>query len=106
MLQVRSVASLLLILLAPVSGYSQLLGESVDVSDDFAKNDSTYFVPDSVASYDEHSGTGTVRWLRHRREYNVSFNKLDTHFVRSESNEFPAVEYDRDPELPFAVDFI
>ena len=36
----------------------------------------------------------------------LSFNKLDTHFSRAESNEFPASEYDRDPVLPFAIDFV
>src|SRR5262249_6155490 len=106
MLRRRSITPIVLLLLARATTFGQLLGESVDVSDDFTKNESTYFIPDRVTKFDERSGTGIVRWSRHRRECNLSFNKLDTHFVRSESNEFPAVEYDRDPELPFAIDFV
>lgn len=98
--------TILLVLALSRAASSQVLGEAVDVSQDFARNDSTYFVPSEIAKIDESTGAGLVKWDRYRREFNVSFNKLDVHLSRANSNEFPETEYDRDPELPFAVDFI
>lgn len=86
--------------------HGQVLGDAIDVSQDFTQSESTYFVPTQVGDFDESAGRGSLRWSRYRREYNVSFNKLDVHFSRAESNEFPATEYDRDPELPLAIDFV
>lgn len=95
---------MLLAFAVPATG--QLIGEPVDVSEDFQQADSTYFVGGSVAEFDAKSGNGKLRWLRHIRRANLSFNKLDSQFIRGESNEFPATEYDRDPELPFEISFI
>ncbi|HYO23858.1 MAG TPA: TIM-barrel domain-containing protein [Lacipirellulaceae bacterium] len=85
---------------------AQLLGQAVDASDDFRNRDSVYFVPQAVTRFDPATGGGSLRWERYRQQPNLSFNKVDLAYTRAESNEFPATEYDRDPELPFSVTFL
>jgi alpha-D-xyloside xylohydrolase len=84
----------------------QLQGHAVDVSDDFQDLNSTFFVADRLSTFDEQSGTGSLRWSRHVRRASLSFNKLDTPLSRGESSEFPSTEYDRDPALPFEITFL
>jgi alpha-D-xyloside xylohydrolase len=86
--------------------YSQLLGDFVDVSQDFQKVESTYFVGTEVTEFDAEKGAGRLRWDRYRRRANFSFGKVDVAWARDDSNEFPGTEYDRDPELPFSLTFV
>jgi alpha-D-xyloside xylohydrolase len=83
-----------------------MIGDVVDASDDFRNTESTYFVAAKIAEFDAEKGTGRIEWQRYVRQPSLSFNKLDTPFVRGKSTEFPATEYDRDPTLPFAIDFV
>jgi alpha-D-xyloside xylohydrolase len=88
------------------TAHGQLQGEAIDVSDDFQDLDSTFFMAERLAKFDAKSGQGTLQWNRYVRKPGLSFNKLDTHFSRGESSEFPGTEYDRDPELPFTISFM
>jgi alpha-D-xyloside xylohydrolase len=93
------------------SGFSsplraEIMGEFVDVSQEFQKPESTYFVGAEVKDFDPATGLGKLTWERYRRQANFSFNKVDVAFARSESNEFPGTEYDRDPALPFSLTFV
>jgi alpha-D-xyloside xylohydrolase len=85
---------------------AQVLGDLVDVSRDFEKLEQTYFVASRLTDFDASAGSGTLRWERYVRQPSLSFNKLDLAFSRAESNEFPGTEYDRDPALPFRIDFV
>ncbi len=85
---------------------AKLIGELVDVSQDFQDRDSTYFVAGPITKFDAQTGEGELRWQRYVRQPSLSFNKLDTPFVRGKSTEFPGTQYDRDPQLPFAISFI
>jgi alpha-D-xyloside xylohydrolase len=100
-----SIASMAMSFAASVAA-AQMIGDIVDVSNDFRDTDSTFFVAGTVSDFDAEKGAGRVTWQRHVRQPSLSFNKLDTPFVRGQSTEFPATEYDRDPSLPFAIDFI
>lgn len=90
---------------SPNTATSQFLGDLVDISRDFSGTDQTYFVAGAVTEFDSGSGRGNLRWDRYNRSASLSFNKLDLGFARAQSNEFPSTEYDRDPRLPFAIDF-
>lgn len=86
--------------------FAQRAGEQVDVSEEFHNRDSTFFVPDRVTKLDAATGAGVLRWNRYNLRSNLSFNKVDGAFALAESNEFPATEYDRNPDLPFEVTFV
>jgi alpha-D-xyloside xylohydrolase len=94
------------VLLGTNPASAKLIGELVDVSQDFQDRDSTYFVAGPITKFDAQTGEGELRWQRYVRQPSLSFNKLDTPFVRGDSTEFPGTQYDRDPQLPFAISFI
>ncbi|MAT68247.1 MAG: alpha-xylosidase [Planctomycetaceae bacterium] len=80
-------------------------GVAVDASEDFRDPATVHFVPAAVAEFDAATGAGRLRWERYRRNFSLSFNKVDVAYARAEANEFPASEYDRDPDLPFSISF-
>jgi alpha-D-xyloside xylohydrolase len=83
-----------------------VLGDPVDVSQEFQRLEQTYFVGSEVTSFDPATGRGRLRWDRYARQPSYSFAKTDLVLSRAPSNEFPGTEYDRDPALPFAIDFV
>src|SRR5688572_17689754 len=97
---------LLTLLLFPVVSHAQVLGDPVDVSQDFQKMENVYFIGSRVTSFDTATGQGTLQWDRYWRNTTLSFNKIDVGFTRGRATEFPATEYDQDPSLPFAVTFV
>lgn len=100
-------ALLLLVLgLFPAVSQAQLVGDPPDVGRDFEKMDNVYFVGSKVNSFDSATGQGTLQWDRYWRTTNLSFNKLDSAFIRGRGTEFPTTEYDADPVLPFAISFV
>ena len=92
--------------LLPVAASAQLLGDPVDVAQDFQRVDQLYFVPARVVRFDQATGRGALQWERHVRQPGLNFNKLDAGFTRAPASEFPGTEYDRDPALPFAIEFV
>ncbi len=97
---------LLSALLLPATASAQIIGELVDVSDEFERLEQTYYVGARVTEFDAASGEGLLQWDRYERRPSLSFNKLDVAFSRAQPNEFPGTEYDRDPILPFAISFV
>jgi alpha-D-xyloside xylohydrolase len=85
---------------------AQVMGDAVDVSQDFQKMDQVYFIGERVASFDPATGKGTLEWMRNLRRLSLSFNKLDRGFERAKSSDFPGTEYDENPKLPFEISFI
>jgi alpha-D-xyloside xylohydrolase len=84
----------------------RILGDLVDVSEEFEQPDQIHFVGARVTRFDPATGDGLLRWDRYLRQPGYSFNKMDMGLVRAGSNEFPGTEYDRDPELPFEITFV
>lgn len=102
----RAIRPLLVFCLFATSAHAQVIGELVDVSQEFHELEQTYFVGARVTEFDRLTGEGRLQWDRYERRPSLSFNKLDLAFSRAESNEFPGTEYDRDPALPFDVSFV
>jgi alpha-D-xyloside xylohydrolase len=116
-MRVRRFAVAVLATLAPVwsagaqtaphaEAQPRILGDLVDVSEDFEQPDQVHFVASRVSQFDPATGAGLLQWDRYLRQPSYSFNKMDVGFVRAEANEFPGTEYDRDPALPFEITFV
>ncbi|HEX7296238.1 MAG TPA: TIM-barrel domain-containing protein, partial [Pyrinomonadaceae bacterium] len=90
----------------PAVCQGQVLGDPVDVSQDFQKLENVYFVASRVNSFDTSTGQGSLQWDRYLRNTTLSFNKIDVGFTRGRATEFPGTEYDQDPSLPFSVTFV
>jgi len=84
----------------------QIVGDLVDVSEDFEKPDQLHFVGRRVTQFDASTGAGLLQWERYTRQPSYSFNKMDVGYSRAEATEFPGTEYDRDPALPFEITFV
>src|SRR5213592_2349343 len=84
----------------------RILGDLVDVSEEFEQPDQIHFVGSRVTQFDPATGGGVLRWDRYMRQPSYSFNKMDMVLARAGSNEFPGTEYDRDPALPFEITFV
>jgi alpha-D-xyloside xylohydrolase len=108
----RAPLLLTLSLLAPSSLHAQagfdppLLNTPVDVSPSFQDFTSTYFVADNLSEFDPVTGEGKVTWKRHRLATRHAFNNTLAHLQPVENNEFPDIEYEADPYLPFSLDFV
>src|SRR5215204_1260407 len=96
---------LMLVVSTSVSN-AQVLGDPVDVSQDFQRMENVYFVGSRVTSFDTATGQGTLQWDRYLRNTTLSFNKIDVGFTRGKATEFPGTEYDQDPALPFSITFV
>ena len=92
--------------LLPLVSHAQVLGDPVDIGQDFQKMENVYFIGSRVTSFDTATGQGTLQWDRYLRNTTLSFNKVDVGFMRGRASEFPATEYDQDPVLPFAISFV
>ena len=84
----------------------QVLGDPVDVSQDFQKAENVYFIGNQVTKFDPQSGTGEIEWSRYLRNTTLSFNKIDVGLAPGKSTEFPQTEYDENPSLPFSISFV
>ena len=97
---------LIVFVLVPTAAMAQVLGDPVDVGQDFQKMENVYFIGSKVTSFDTATGQGTLQWDRYWRSTSLSFNKIDVQLTRGRATEFPNTEYDQDPVLPFAVSFV
>ncbi|HMB26864.1 MAG TPA: hypothetical protein VKS99_02115, partial [Blastocatellia bacterium] len=94
LLGLRWLFALVLISLFHHRVQAQVMGDAVDVSQDFQKMDQVYFIGERVAGFDPATGKGTLEWMRNLRRLSLSFNKLDRGFERAKSSDFPGTEYD------------
>lgn len=83
-----------------------LMNEPVDLSPDFKNYRNTYFFTDSIVTFDPTTGKGKLDWQRMRYTPAHAFNYTQNGFRQMPQNEFPASEYEEDPVLPFALEFI
>ncbi len=100
------VVCLLLLALGSKTATAQVLGDPVDVSQDFQKAENVYFIGNQITKFDSSSGSGEIQWNRYLRNTTLSFNKVDVGLVPGKSTEFPQTEYDENPSLPFSISFI
>lgn len=83
-----------------------LLNQPVDISEDFMNFTNTYFVADSLAAFDPATGSGTVNWKRYVYKTRQAFNNMLAFLHPEEGNEFPGIEYEANPSMPFSIDFV
>lgn len=85
------------------SGQAYLLDQTVDVSRDFSDFANTYFLADSLTSFDTATGEGTLVWKRHQLMPRQAFN-ANTYLLQPlQSLDFPNTAYPQDPELGFSI---
>lgn len=83
-----------------------LLNEPVDISPDFRNFANTYFLADSLVSFDPVSASGTIQWQRNRYFRRMAFDNELAVLRPSQSIVFPTTEYPVNPVLPFSIQFI
>ena len=78
-----------------------------DVSTDFSDLSNTYFLADSLASFDAtNTFSGQVNWKRYRLSPRQAFNLNGYWPVRMQMLDFPDTQYDNDPNLQLKLEFI
>ena len=88
------------------AGVQYLQCMSKDQSGDFSDLSNTYFLADSLASFDVAKGEGQLNWKRYRLSPRQAFNLNGYWPVRMHTLDFPDTEYDNDPNLSFKIDFV
>jgi alpha-D-xyloside xylohydrolase len=83
-----------------------LINEPVDISPDFRNFTNTYFLADSLTSFDPATVSGTVKWQRSRYFRRFAFDNDLATLRSSASIVFPQSEYAINPILPFSIQFI
>ena len=77
-----------------------------DQSGDFSDLSNTYFLADSLVSFDTQKGEGLVNWKRYRLTPRQAFNLNGYWPVRMQMLDFPDTQYDNDPNLSLKIDFV
>ena len=88
------------------AGIQYLQAMQKDVSTDFYDLSNTYFLADSIVSFDAQKGEGLVQWKRYRLTPRQAFNLNGYWPVRMQMLDFPDAAYVNDPELKIKVEFI
>ena len=88
------------------AGIQYLQAMQKDMSTDFFDLSNTYFLADSLASFDAQKGEGLVQWKRYRLTPRQAFNLNGYWPVRMQMLDFPDAAYVNDPELKLKVEFI
>lgn len=109
----RLLTSMALLAALPAAAQVQTFGQvpnlqsqAIDVSADFADLAHTYFLADSLSSFDAAAGVGTVRWKRYRLAPRQAFNLNGTWPVPLHMLDFPDAAYDNDPDLKLQLRFV
>ena len=77
-----------------------------DVSTDFYDLSNTYFLADSLVTFDAQKGEGLVQWKRYRLSPRQAFNLNGYWPVRMQMLDFPDAAYENDPALKIKVEWI
>ena len=88
------------------AGVQYLMNAQKDMSTDFSDLSNTYFLADSLSSFDAAKGEGTVNWKRYRMSPRQAFNTNGYWPVRMRMLDFPDAAYDNDPDLKLQICFI
>ncbi|HUK89170.1 MAG TPA: TIM-barrel domain-containing protein [Blastocatellia bacterium] len=84
----------------------QVLGDPIDISQDFSKLENTYFVGSRVQAFNAATGAGTLEWKRYARRPTYSFMKMDKGLSPDRQNEEFPTEYDASPATSFLIEFV
>ena len=86
-----------------VNNRPYLLSMTKDIGADFNDMSNTYFLADSLASFDVNTGEGKILWKRHQLMPRQAFN-TNTYLLQPlKSLDFPDTAYPQDPELDFSI---
>ncbi len=77
-----------------------------DMSTDFSDLSNTYFLADSLVSFNANTGEGLVNWKRYRLSPRQAFNLNGYWPVRMQMLDFPDAAYENDPNLKLKVSFV
>ena len=77
-----------------------------DMSTDFYDLSNTYFLADSLVSFDAAKGEGLVQWKRYRLSPRQAFNLNGFWPVRMQMLDFPDAAYENDPALKIKIEWI
>ena len=77
-----------------------------DMSADFNDLSNTYFLADSIVSFDHMKGEGILNWKRYRLSPRQAFNLNGYWPVRMQMLDFPDAAYENDPNLKIRVENI
>ena len=88
------------------AGVQYLQNNPKDMSTDFYDLSNTYFLADSLVSFDASTAKGTVNWKRYRLSPRQAFNLNGYWPVRMQMLDFPDTQYDNDPNLEMQLQFI
>ena len=77
-----------------------------DVSTDFYDLSNTYFLADSLVSFDAAKGEGQVQWKRYRLSPRQAFNLNGYWPVRMQMLDFPDAAYENDPALKIKIEWV
>ena len=77
-----------------------------DMSTDFYDLSNTYFLADSLVSFDVTKGEGLVQWKRYRLSPRQAFNLNGYWPVRMQMLDFPDAAYENDPNLKIRIEWI
>lgn len=88
------------------AGVQYLMNAQKDMSTDFYDLSNTYFLADSLSSFDVSKGIGTVNWKRYRLSPRQAFNTNGYWSVRMQMLDFPDAAYDNDPNLSLQIRFV
>jgi alpha-D-xyloside xylohydrolase len=83
-----------------------VLNEPVDISGDFYDFTNTYYLADSLGSFNPEKGSGTLVYHRYENSTRLAFNNMMGVVRKVNPNEFPGNEYAVSPELPFSIEFV
>lgn len=84
----------------------KLLNAPVDISQDFRDFTNTYYLADSLTSFNPAKGTGEIRYKRYNYVTRQAFDNMLGALSPVSANEFPTTEYAASPSLPFAIEFV
>lgn len=82
-----------------------ILNEPIDISGDFHDFTNTYYLADSLASFNPKTGQGEVKYRRYEYATRQAFDNMLGVLNPVGGNEFPGIEYSASPVLPFSVEF-
>ena len=82
------------------------MNEPIDISGDFRNFSNTYYIADSLASFDPVTGKGKIEYKRYEYVTRLAFNNMLATLNPVPPNEFPTNEYEVSPVLPFSVQFV
>lgn len=107
----KTILLLIIVCLSTVNAFAQLQGfqlqnEPIDISPDFKDFQNTYYLADSLVSYDPATGQGILAYKRYEYATRMAFDNMLGKLVPVQSNEFPEYEYAASPELPFSIEFV